>query len=163
MSVSNKRNQDSWKTGLLQDWIRENTRLAWTSCGIWNKGSAHTQKRIGAYQKGTVLKFQKSSQWPKLECEQKISQEILYCNTKYKINIRKSMLAVVVQLLSHVWLLVTLWTVARQAPLSTGFPRQEYWSGLSFLSPGDLPNPGIEPVSPILAGGFFTMEPPGKP
>ena len=44
-----------------------------------------------------------------------------------------------------------------------GFPRQEYWSVLPFLSPGDLPDPGIEPVSPILASGFFTTEPPGKP
>ena len=44
-----------------------------------------------------------------------------------------------------------------------GFPRQEYWSGLPFPSPGDLPDPGIEPVSPALAGGFFTAEIPGKP
>ena len=43
------------------------------------------------------------------------------------------------------------------------FPRQEYWSGLPFPSPGDLPNPGIEPESPALAGGFFPIEPPGKP
>ena len=43
---------------------------------------------------------------------------------------------------------MTLWTVARQAPLSMGFPRQEYWSGLLFLSPGDLPDLEIEPVSP---------------
>ena len=49
-----------------------------------------------------------------------------------------------------------------QAPLSMGFPRLEYWSGLPFLSPGDLSNPGIKPVSPALAGGFFTTEPPGK-
>ena len=48
-------------------------------------------------------------------------------------------------------------------PLSMGFPRQEYWSGLPFSSPGDLPNPGIEPLSPMLAGRFFTTEPPGKP
>ena len=47
-------------------------------------------------------------------------------------------------------------TVARQAPLSMGFPRQEYWSGLLFPSPGDLSNPGTEPVFPALAGGFFT-------
>ena len=50
-------------------------------------------------------------------------------------------------------------------PLSVGFPRQEYWDGLSFPIPGDLPYPGIEPVSPAspaLAGGFFTTEPPGK-
>ena len=56
----------------------------------------------------------------------------------------------------------TPWTVAHQAPLSMGFVRQEYWSGLPILSPGDLPNPGIEPTSPALAGGFFTTEPPGK-
>ena len=58
---------------------------------------------------------------------------------------------------------VTLWTVAHQAPLSMGFPRQEYWSELPFLSPGDLPNPGTEPSSPALAGRFFTTELPGKP
>ena len=55
--------------------------------------------------------------------------------------------------------LVTPWTVACQSPLSMGFPRQEYWSGLLFPSPGDLPDPGIKPMapaSPVLAGGFFT-------
>jgi len=57
---------------------------------------------------------------------------------------------------------VTPWTVARQAPLSMGFSRQEYWSGLSFPSPGDLPDPEIEFASPALAGGFFTTEPPEK-
>ena len=50
---------------------------------------------------------------------------------------------------SHVWLFATPWTEAHQAPLSMGFPRQEYWSGLSFPSPGDLSNPGIEQVSPV--------------
>ena len=54
-------------------------------------------------------------------------------------------------------------TVAHQAPLCMRFPRQEYWSGLPFPSSGDLPNPGIEPASPALAGRFFTTEPPGKP
>jgi len=53
--------------------------------------------------------------------------------------------------------------IAHQTPLSIGFPRQEYWTGLPFLSPGDLPNPRIEPISPALADGFFTTEPPGKP
>ena len=57
----------------------------------------------------------------------------------------------------------TLWTVAGQAPLSMGFPRQEYWSELLFLSSGDLPDPGTEPMSPAFRGGFFTAEPPGKP
>ena len=61
--------------------------------------------------------------------------------------------------LSRVQLFVTLWTVAHQAPLSMGFSRQEYWSGLPCPPTGDLPNPGIEPVflmSPALAGEFFT-------
>ena len=55
-----------------------------------------------------------------------------------------------------------LWTVARQAPLSMRFPRQEYWSGLPFPTPEDLSKPGIEPESLGLAGKFFTTEPPGK-
>ena len=68
------------------------------------------------------------------------------------------------QLLSHVQLFVTTRTVAHQAPpLSVGFRRQDYWSGLPFPSPEGLPNPGMEPESPALAGGFFTTEPPGKP
>ena len=58
------------------------------------------------------------------------------------------------------------WTVARQPPLSVGFPRQEeYWSGLPFPSPGHLINPGVKPASPVSparAGGFFTVVPPGK-
>ena len=63
---------------------------------------------------------------------------------------------------------VTPWTVASQAPLSIGFSRQEYWSGLPLPTPGDLPNPGIKPTSPALhavswvVGRFFTAEPPGK-
>ena len=54
-------------------------------------------------------------------------------------------------------------TVAHQAPQSMGFPRQEYWSGLPFPFPRDLPDPGMELVSPALAGRFFTIETPGKP
>ena len=67
------------------------------------------------------------------------------------------------QLLSHVWLFATPLTVARQAPLSVGFPRQECWSGLPFPSSGHLPNSGIKLVSPELIGSFFTTVPPGKP
>ena len=57
----------------------------------------------------------------------------------------------------------TPWTVAQQAPLSMGFSRQEYWSGLPFPSPGDLPDPGIEPRSPTLQADALISEPPGKP
>ena len=68
------------------------------------------------------------------------------------------------KVLSGVQYLATLWTVADQDPLSMGFPKQEYWSGLPFPSPGDLPNLKIKLTfleSPALAGGFFTIEPPG--
>ena len=64
--------------------------------------------------------------------------------------------------LSRVQLFVTPWTVAHQAPLSMGFSKQEYWSGLPFPSPGDLPDPGIEPRSPALQADALTSEPPGK-
>ena len=59
-------------------------------------------------------------------------------------------------------LFATPWSINHQAPLSMGFPRQEYYV-LPFPSSGELPYPGIKPTSPSLAGGFFTTEPPGKP
>ena len=68
-----------------------------------------------------------------------------------------------VKSLSRVRLVTTPWTVAFQAPLSMGFSRQEYWSGLPFPLPGELPDPGIEPGSPALEANALTSEPPGKP
>ena len=68
-----------------------------------------------------------------------------------------------VKLLSHVRLFATPWTVAHWAPPSMGFSRQEYWSGLPFPSPGDLPDPGIDPGSLALEADALTSEPPGKP
>ena len=68
-----------------------------------------------------------------------------------------------VKLLSRVRLFATPRTVAHQAPPSMGFSRQEYWSGLPFPSPGDLPDPGIEPGSPAFQADALTSEPPGKP
>ena len=65
--------------------------------------------------------------------------------------------------LGHVWLFATPWTVACQAPPSMGFSRQEYWSGLPFPSPGDLPYPGIEPGSPALQADSLPSEPQEKP
>ena len=67
--------------------------------------------------------------------------------------------------LSRVQLFATPWSVAHQAPLSMGFSRREYWSGLPFPSPGDIPDPGIESVSlitPVSAEGFFTTSTPWK-
>ena len=69
------------------------------------------------------------------------------------------------QMLSHVRLFVTQWTVAHQAPLSRGFSQQEYWSGVPFPPPRHLPDPGIEPTSltfPELAGGFFSTISPSR-
>ena len=80
----------------------------------------------------------------------------------------KSHICTFVLLLSHVQLFATRWTVAHQAPLSMGFSRPEYCSGLPFPPPGDLPNPRVKsvsplsPASPALTGGFFTTELPGK-
>ena len=88
-------------------------------------------------------------------------EKLLY--HKIKVNIFPK---ICVCVLSCVQLFATLWTVARQAPLPTGFYRQKYWSGLLFPPPGGLPDPGIKPefpMSPALAGRFFTTEPPGKP
>ena len=72
-------------------------------------------------------------------------------------------LCVCVKSFSYVRLFTTPWTVAHQAPLSMEFPRQQYWSGLPFPSPEDFSNPGIKPMFPTLAGGFFTPEMPEKP
>ena len=69
-------------------------------------------------------------------------------------------------MLSRVQFFETLWTVTLQAPLTMEFSKQEYWSELPFLTPGDLPDPGIEPTSlesPALADRYFTTVPPGKP
>ena len=68
-----------------------------------------------------------------------------------------------VKSLSLVRLFVTLWTVAHQAPLSMGFSSQEYWSGLPFPSPGDLPNPGTEPESPALQADALSSDPDSIP
>ena len=70
------------------------------------------------------------------------------------------------QSLSHIWLSVVPWTIVRQAPLSRGFSRQEYWSGLPFPSPGDLPDPGTDPaafVSPALSGDLLPLASSRKP
>ena len=72
------------------------------------------------------------------------------------------LLKVKVKLFSRVRLFATLWTVAYQALPSMDFSRQEYWSGLPFPSPGDLPDPGIESWSPVLEADALTSEPPGK-
>ena len=73
--------------------------------------------------------------------------------SRYRRNI------VVFQLLSRVQLFTTLWIIAHPASLSMGLPMPEYWSGLSFLFPGDLPDPGMEPVSPALQVDSLPLSP----
>ena len=68
-----------------------------------------------------------------------------------------------VKSLRHVGLFVTPWTVVYHTPPSMGFSRQQYWSGLPFPSPGDLPDPGVEPRSPALQTDALPSKPPGKP
>ena len=91
---------------------------------------------------------------------------LLLCCTHTIFTIMSTYVRVCVHTFSHVQLFVTPWTRARQAPLVQEFSRQEQWNRLPYPPPGDLPNPGIKPVSsvsPALAGRFFTTEPPGKP
>ena len=96
------------------------------------------------------------------ECERERGRKRNQENVKYSTKLGgryTDAYKVKVKSLSHVPLFVTPWTVAYQATLSMEFSRQEYWSGLPFLSPGDLPNPGIEPSSPALQADVLPPEP----
>ena len=88
------------------------------------------------------------------------SNEVLGLNISYSSAYK---MLCEVKSLSHVRLFATPWTIVYQNPPSMGFSRQECWSGLPFPSPGDLPDPGIEPGSPALQADAFPSEPPGKP
>ena len=104
------------------------------------------------------ISFSRGSSRPKdrirASCISCIGRQILYHSTTMKYLKVKSF--------SRVRLFATPWTVAYQAPQSVEFSRQEYWSGFPFPSPGDLPNPGIEPRSPALQADALLSEPPGK-
>ena len=109
-----------------------------------------------------AISFSRGSSWPRdRNCISFIGRGIVYCwATREALNIW--WVSEWVKSLSHVWLFVTPWTVAYQAPPSMRFTRQECWSGLPFPSPGDLPDPGIEPRSPSLQADALPSEPPGK-
>ena len=87
----------------------------------------------------------------------------LFPSDGQSIGVNTTNLLLLVTSLSHARLFTTSWTVVYKAPLSMELSRQEYWSGLPFPSPGDLPNPGIEPRSPALRADALPSEPPGKP
>ena len=95
--------------------------------------------------------------------EFKIHQLLFFLCTFSSIISTDSSMAGVCMLVSHVQLFATPWTVAHQAPLSMEFSRQEYWSGLPFLSPGDLPNPGIELGSPAFQADSLPPNHQGRP
>ena len=105
----------------------------------------------------------RGSSWPRdqthVSCVSCTGRWILHCFTW---EAPEELLKVKVKSLSRVRLFATPWTVAYQAPPSMGFFRQEYWSGFPFPSPGDLPNPGVEPRFPALEANALTSEPPGK-
>ena len=115
---------------------------AWRNCGMTTKGLWNAGRK--------KTKPWRNNGWKRPDLLKDINLQI-----KVKWSEVKS--------LSHVRLFATPRTVAHQAPQSMEFSRQEYWSGLPFPSPGDLPNPGIEPVLPALQTDSLTHAPPGKP
>ena len=120
-------------------------------------------RSIGQYKVCQPMCDRGSRRWRKRKGDQKyIWGNYGWKLTKPKEGIDIQVLEACVDMLSHficVWFFETLWTVGRQAPLSMGFSRHGYWSEFPGPSPGDLPDPGMEPtslMSPALAGGFFT-------
>ena len=101
----------------------------------------------------------KSAKWRKVITYNPSTLTQLWWIYLFPICFHMSVWVYVLSCSSHIQLFLTLWTVAHQALLSMRFSRQEYWNGLPFPSPGDLPNPEIKPVSTALAGRFFIIEP----
>ena len=131
-----------------------------TMKGRWRNGRLHS--RVGRRRALGTEMIHLHVIILKTNIEQAVSQPLK--GRKEKVEVR-AFCTLYACMLSHVQLLATPWTVACQAPLSMGFLRQEYWNGLPFLTPGDLPSSGIEPasfVSPALTGRFFTTAPPVK-
>ena len=98
-----------------------------------------------------------------IECSVNILYNKISYTSLYPTTATNIIMSEWVKSLSRVRLFATPWTVAYQAPPSMEFSRQEYWSGLPFPSPGDLPDPGIKPRSPAFQADALTPEPPGKP
>ena len=114
-------------------------------------------------------RYQKDNCWNLNVSRWRLYRRFLCCSCNFSLTLKllpTKLLLVCAQSLSCVWLFVTLWTIAPHAPLSMEFSNQEYWCGLPSLSPGNLPDPGIKPgspVSPALAGRFFTTAQPWMP
>ena len=127
-------------------------QLRWPS--LWPRSCRHSGWQLSSSLFTCLVST--ASQWKLhiLQSQSQFNKPTLLCGT-----LGKCLHVWVLRCFGRVWLFVTLWTAARQAPLSMGFSRQEYRSGLPFPSPGDLLYPGIKPTSltsPALAGEFFT-------
>ena len=115
--------------------------LVWLlcTCESWSSQTTMCQSNTaGCYVKSWV--------WNQTEC---FFYKVMLLSTFMNRKGNANYIAYVLSRFSHVWLCATLWTVAQQSLLSMGFSRQDYWSGLSFFSPGDLPDPGIKPAFPM--------------
>ena len=134
----------------------------------WEQLSAHTDSRTASHEVDeTHCDIREKRQRPLSDNTSPcgaLSQDCLSCLSRIIVRVSASprLSEKTSQSLSRVQLFATLWTVAYQASPSMGFSRQEYWSGLPFPSPGDLPDPGIEPRSPTLEADALTSEPPGN-
>ena len=148
------------------------------SCSVMS--DSFVNPRIVARQAPLSMRFPREEYWSGLPCPFSrgfsqprdrtcvscIGRWILYHWATWETHRDVCMRVCVLSRFSRVWLFVTLWTVACQAPLSKRLSRQEYWSRLPCPPPGDIPNPGIKPLSlmsPALADEFFTIRAPGKP
>ena len=137
---------DGWNIEALASVLPMNIQ-GWYSLGLTGLISLHSKRLSSVISSTTIQRHQFFSTHPSLWSNSHI-------HTWRKVKVKS---------LCHVRLFATLWTVAHQAPPFMGFSRQEYCCGLPFPSPGDLPNPGIEPGSPTLQADALTSEPPGKP
>ena len=145
-----------------------------TALGIWRLGPGHSQPsrrfkktNFWEFPSSPVVRTLHFHSWVQsLVGELRSYKLCCIAKTQIKMNFLPSLLPLHSQHVVYYYLVISHvrlfpWTVAHQPPLSMGFPRQEYWSGLLFPSPGDLLQPGIKLTSPVLEGGFFTIEPLG--
>ena len=149
-------NAGDYERSGFDPWVRKIPwRRAWQPIPVFLLGESHGQKSLVAYSawSGRVRHEWAHTHIPLL----KHHFTSYWLHNSFILGCSQS-----VQSLSCVWLFVTPWTVALQAPLSVGFHKQEYWNGLPFPSPGDLPNTGIELMSPVLQADSLSSESQGK-
>ena len=143
-------------------WVRKIPwKRKWQSTPVFLPGESHGQRSLADYSPWDHEEFETTE-----ATEQTCMHLYMYNYYVCSVYIVRLLLTLCVRVLSYVGLFATPWTVARQAPVSIEFYRQEYWGGFPFPTPGDIPHSGTEPTSPVspaLAGGFFAPEPPGKP